>query len=220
MKKYICLFLSFFIVFILTSCGNAAYDKSQEAYNEISKAYEISDQMGSDIYEAWRLGIYEDEAILDDGASYLAKELGLSEDEIVEGIVYTYMEMVSDIDYETATEEEKEEGRNFADAYFALMEDDLFSACVMAVSNAYKANGKVAEAQTALDNAKALMKDLSSKHADYEHYPNLKGYFTNTSSLFEFCKNPDGSFEQVKDTINDYRNEARDFKSDLDYIFE
>lgn len=75
-------------------------------------------------------------------------------------------------------------------------------------------------AQSALDNAKSLMKDLSAKYSDYEHYPNLKGYFTNTSSLFDFCQNPDGSFEQVKDTINNYRNEARDFKSDLDYIFE
>ena len=204
----------------LVACGSKAFDKSKEAYGEISKAYTIADQMGSDIYEAWRMGIYDDDEILDDGTSYLAKELSLSEEEIIEGIVYTYMSMTSDTTYEEADEETKEEGRNLADSYFTVMEDSLFTACVMAVSNAYKANGKVSEAQTALNNAKSLMQEMSKKYSDYEHYPNLKEYFTNTSSLFDFCQNPDGSFEQIKDTINDYRNEARDYKSDLDYIFE
>ncbi len=220
MKKIFCLLLALVMCMSLVACGNKAFDKSKEAYGEISKAYTIADQMGTDIYEAWRMGIYDDDEILDDGASYLAKELSLSEEEIIEGIVYTYMSMTSDTTYEEADEKTKEEGRKFADSYFTVMEDDLFTACVMAVSNAYKANGKVSEAQTALDNAKALMQEMSKKYSDYEHYPNLKEYFTNTSSLFDFCQNPDGSFEQVKDTINDYRNEARDYKSDLDYIFE
>ena len=100
------------------------------------------------------------------------------------------------------------------------MEDDLFSFCVNSVSAAYKVNGKVEEAQTALDAAKAQMKELSQKYSDYEHYPNLKGYYTTTSSFFDFCNNPTGSFEQVKTTVNDYKNEARDYISDLDYIFE
>ena len=76
------------------------------------------------------------------------------------------------------------------------------------------------EAQNVLNNAKTQMKELSERYSDYEHYPNLKGYYTTTSSFFDFCQNPTGSFEQVKDTINDYKNEARDYISDLDYIFE
>ena len=90
----------------------------------------------------------------------------------------------------------------------------------MIVANAYKANGKASEAETALEKAKEQMKTLSEKYSDYEHYPNLKGYYTTTSSFFNFCQNPTGSFEQVKTTINDYKNEARDYMSDLDYIFE
>lgn len=76
------------------------------------------------------------------------------------------------------------------------------------------------EVQTALNTAKEQMKELSDKYSDYEHYPNLKGYYTTTSSFFDFCQNPTGSFEQMKNTINDYKNEARDYISDLDYIFE
>ena len=107
-----------------------------------------------------------------------------------------------------------------SDLYYCVFEDDLFEFCVETVVNAYVVNGKVEEAQTALDTAKAQMKELSAEYSDYEHYPNLKGYFTTTSSFFDFCQNPTGSFEQVKDTVNEYKNEARDYISDLDYIFE
>ena len=220
MKKIVVLLLLVSMSFSLSACGNKAFDKSKEAYEEISKAYTIAELMGSDIYEAWRMGIYDDDEILDDGASYLAKELSLDEDEITEGIAYTLLSMSSDTSYEDADDKKKTEARKMANSFFSYMKDNLFSACVMAVSNSYKANGKAAEAQKALENAKIIMQEISKKYSDYEHYPNLKEYYTTTSSLFEFCQNPDGSFEQVKETINDYRNEARDYKSDLDYIFE
>lgn len=64
------------------------------------------------------------------------------------------------------------------------------------------------------------MKKMSEKYSDYEHYPSLKKYYTETKSYFDFCKAPTGSFEQVKTTINDYRNDIREYVSDLDYIFE
>ena len=64
------------------------------------------------------------------------------------------------------------------------------------------------------------MKELSESYSDYEHYPALKGYYTTTSSFFDFCQNPTGSFEQLKTTVEDYKTTARDFNADLDYIFE
>ena len=100
------------------------------------------------------------------------------------------------------------------------MEDGFWEFCVDAICCAYIMNGNADEAQAALDAAKTQMKELSQEYSDYEHYPNLKGYYTTTSSFFDFCLNPSGSFEQVKDTINDYRNDAREYISDLDYIFE
>lgn len=219
MKKIISLLLVIIICLSLTACGGSdkkAFDTSKAAYDNISIAYEITEQFGSDIYEAWRLGIYDKDEILDDGAAHLAKELSLSADEIRAGAVYT----VYQDEWDTMSEAKKDELIAKADNLFSLMEEDLFSFCVMTVSNAYAVNGKIEEAQTALDAAKALMKDLSSDYSDYEHYPNLKGYFTTASSFFEFCQNPTGSFEQIKETVNDYKNEARDYISDLDYIFE
>ena len=57
------------------------------------------------------------------------------------------------------------------------------------------------------------------KYSDYEYYPKLKELLTQVSALLDFCNNPEGSFEQVKDTINNYKNGIRDLTNDLNYIF-
>lgn len=221
MKKILAMVLVLVMSISLTACGGnkKAFNASKEAYDNVTTAYEITEQFGSDIYEAWRLGIYDDDEILDDGIKHLATELSLSEDEIRMGIVYFLVQMTGS-DWETVSEDEKNQLAKNADAAFSIMEDDLFSFCVMVVTGAYNANGKIEEAQNALDVAKGQMKELSEKYSDYEHYPNLKEYYTTTSSFFDFCQNPTGSFEQVKETVNEYKNEARDYISDLDYIFE
>lgn len=220
MKKLVSMLLVMSMSISLCACGGGnkkAFEVSKAAYDNIDIAYDITEKFGEDIYEAWRVGIYDDDEI---SVEHLASELNLSEDELKEGIVYTLLTVSDKSSYEDATEEEKETLRDGADLYFTIFEDDLFSACVMAVTGAYSVNGKIDEAQSALNEAKAQMKELSEKYSDYEHYPNLKGYYTATSSFFDFCQNPTGSFEQVKQTINDYRNEVRDYISDLDYIFE
>lgn len=228
MKKTFTLFIALVMVFSLAACNSVTveveeekpFDKSKEAYDKITVAYEITDQFSSDVYEAWRLGIYDDEEIIDDGVSHLASELSLSEAELTAGFAYFLATTVYEEDWDSLTTAEKVDFEDKVQVAFKVFEDDLFSYCIQGVTSAYKVNGKEAEAQAALDEAKTIMKDLSDKHSDYEHYPNLKGYYTTTKSFFEFCVDPEGSFEQVKDTINDYRNEARDYLSDLDYIFE
>ena len=221
MKRIISLCLIVAMCLSLVACGGdkKAFEASKAAYDNIDIAYEITEQFGSDIYEAWRLGIYDKDEILDDGAKHLATELSLSADEIRIGAAYHVANLLGE-NWDEMTDDDKDVLISQADSFFEIMEDDLFSFCVMCVAGAYAANGKVEEAQTALNAAKAQMKELSQEYSDYEHYPNLKGYYTTTSSFFDFCNNPTGSFEQVKDTVNDYKNDARDYISDLDYIFE
>ena len=107
-----------------------------------------------------------------------------------------------------------------ANTIFPIMEDNMFSFCVEIVKATYFVTGRVELAQTSLDNAKTKMKELSMNHNDYEHYQNLKGYYTTACSLFDFCENPEGSFESINVTINDYRTKIRDYLNELDYIFE
>lgn len=219
MRKFVALFLATVMCLSLTACGGGkdkkAFEVSKEAYDLVNSAYEITESYGSDIYEAWRLGIYEDDEVIDGGCSYLAGELSLSEDEIAIGVAYALGE-----EWENISEDEIDNYIAAADLTFSIMEDNLFSWCVAVVSDAYVANGKVDEAQGYIDEAKSLMKELSESYSDYEHYPSLKGYYTTTSSYFDFCQNPTGSFEQLKTTIENYRTEARDYKAELDYIFE
>lgn len=222
MKKWIALLLAAVMCLSLCACGGGnkkAFNASKDAYDNIDIAYEITEQFGSDIYEAWRMGIYDKDDIIDDGAKHLATKLSLSVDEIRAGVAYMVANALGK-NWDEMSEEDKQAYIDNADSFFRVMEDSLFSFCVNSVSAAYVVNGKVEEAQTALDAAKAQMKELSQKYSDYEHYPNLKGFYTTTSSFFDFCNNPTGSFEQVKQTINDYKNSARDYINDLDYIFE
>ncbi len=223
MKKIIAFILTLLMSLSFTACfggGNKkAFNVSKEAYDKVSIAYGITEKFGSDIYEAWRLGIYDEDEILEDGISHLAKELSLSEEELKEGLG-NYIAGIMGKSWKELSDTEKRSITENSATCFEILEEDLFSHCVNIIVEAYEVNGKAEEAQTALDNAKSLMKELSEKHSDYEHYPNLKGYYTTTSSFFDFCQNPTGSFEQVKDTLNEYKNEARDFISDLDYIFE
>ena len=200
----------------LVACGGntekeSVFDVAKDAYGKIEAAYAITEQFGSDVYEAWRIGIYDVDELMSNGVGHLASELSLSEDDIVKGIALVL------------TDDGREPiqlTKSRANLYFRFYEDSMFSFCVLIVANAYEANGKSAEAQGNLDSAKELMKRMSEKYSDYEHYPNLKKYFTTTKSFFAFCQDPTGSFEQVKDTINDYKNDAREYRSDLDYIFE
>lgn len=196
-----------------------AFVSSKAAYDNVGIAYRITEQFGSDIYEAWRLGIYEDDAILGEGVKFLATKLSLSEEDLGNGVAYVMNDLLG-LEWSELTEEDRKAYAENATLFFSMMEDNLFSFCVMVVVGSYKTNGKVEEAETALDLAKTQMKELSDKYSDYEHYPNLKEYYTTTSSFFDFCQDPTGSFEQVKDTINDYENNIRDYISDLDYIFE
>ena len=225
MKRFIAFILFVVLILSLVACSSGtttkepivtektetAFEVAQEAYDKVATAYEITENYGSDIYEAWRMGIYDADEILDDGVGHLASELSLSESEIIAGIA---LFLTDD------GEEPDEITESFANLCFTYFEEDLFTFCVIVVSKAYKANGKTDEVQNALDSAKSLMKKMSDKYSDYEHYPNLKEYYTTTKSFFAFCEDPTGSFDQVINTINDYRNEARNYASDLDYIFE
>jgi hypothetical protein len=88
------------------------------------------------------------------------------------------------------------------------------------VAETYVVNGTVKEISDLLIEAKDEMKKLSNEHADYTHYENLKEYYSNTLAFFDFCQDPEGSFEQVVETFNNYRNTARTCFFDLNYIFE
>lgn len=223
MKKAIIILLAFALMLSTTACGGSggskkAFEASKAAYENVDSAYTVVEQFGDDIYEAWRMGIYDDDES-DFGLAYLAKNLNLSQQELEAGAAHFLYED----EWDSLSESEQKEKSSQGEAIFTLLQysvESVFSLCVNIVTHAYIVSGKTDEIKSLLDTAKGQMRDLSEKYSDYEHYPALKGFYTTTSSFFDFCTNPTGSFEQVKTTVDDYRNKARDYKSDLSYIFD
>lgn len=226
MKRAISLILVLAMCLSLCACGGnkKAFEASQAAYNQIQAAYEITSQFGEDIYDVWETYVNNKKELTSDGVAYLMekKYMHLTEEELREGIAYAFVSFAHTEEWDEVPEEKRQEYHDNADVVLKVMSDyDYFmSFCIDCITYAYQQSGKTETAQAALDEAKIMMKDLSEKYSDYEHYPNLKGFYTATKSYFDFCKDPSGSFEQYTTTMNDYKNKIRGYISDLDYIFE
>ena len=208
MKRTLTLILALVVCLSLCACGGKAqaFDNSKKAFDHVTTAYLTTNEFSQDIYEAWFQGVnnrknYDQDAELDDFADEMNIEL-------------EYIQQA------TANLLGKE---SYSDGDWAKLpyryNNSYFSAWVSAISEAYKCSGKADIIERELNEAKGLMKQLSDDFSDYEHYPALKKYFTNTLAFFDFCCNPVGSFEQVKDTFNTYRNDARTYFFDLNYVF-
>lgn len=204
MKKFICLLLVLVITFSFSACtgGNTtsqvAFTSAQTTYDNLISAYEKIDIIGSDIYEAWRIGLYETPSI-----SKLGEELNLSYEELVAAALSlgAYSDLPNSV-------------------FYIFGDEDKFNIAITVVKEAYELKGTYDEIETLLNSAKSEMKMMTEQYSDYEHYDNLKNLYSIVDSYAEFCKEPTGSFAQLKETINDYRNDIRDLESDLGYIFE
>ena len=204
-KKIICLAISLVFIFALASCsGNnsqsskqAAFISAQNTYNSLINAYEKIDIIASDVYESWRIGIYETASL-----SALSETLNLSSTDLnsaADSLVYPGV------------------GNS---VFYSFGDTSKFNICIALVKEAYALNGTYDAIEALLNTAKIEMKTMSEQYSDYEHYSNLKHMYSVVDSYYDFCKDPTGSFEQAKTTINDYRNDIRDLESDLAYIFE
>lgn len=183
-----------------------AYDRSKAAFNLITDAYIATNDFSSDIYEAWNLGVnhrssYDSDSEFKDFADEMSIERKYIEQAIAELLG---KETFSSGDWSMMP---------------YLYNGSYFSAWVSIISKAYECSGQVAQIEAKLNDAMALMKELDNKYSDYTHYPTLKNYFTNTIAFLDFCRNPEGSFDQVVETFNTYRNNAREYFFDLNYVF-
>lgn len=226
MKKVSFVFLVILSILILCSCNSAekknkeAYDSASKAFDDIDAAYQKIDILSSDLYEAWLDGIYSSDEIHSRGVSFLASKMELSQTDLKNGIAAVIMSAY-DEDWQQADDDTKAEYKKLVGTILKNAEGEgLYSVCIRGVIKAYEINGTIDEINGLLSNGKATMKEMSEKYSDYEHYPALKGYLTTSTSFFEYCQDPSGSFEQAKETINQYRNDARDYRNDLAFIFE
>ena len=115
MKRVIAFLLALVMIIALCACGTTQKaeptpnieEKKREAskaaglaYAGIMSAYDIIDIIGSDIYEAWRMGIYDKDKV---SIKYLASNLNLTTDELMAG---QYRKLLPE-KWDTMSDEEK-----------------------------------------------------------------------------------------------------------------
>ena len=220
MKKITSVILVLLLMFALCACNGEqqAYEACKVVYENTRYAQEIAELLSSDIYQAWGVGIYERDEILEKGTKHLAKTLNLSSDELLEGVGYANG-MLWEGEWENLDDDTKRIYKQQDSLYFNLNKDKVFNACVIVVIDSYIVNGKLKDAQNALEVASEQMKILSEKHSDYEHYDKIKEYFAITKSFLDFSQNPSGNYEQAGETINDYEKRERDCINALEFAF-
>lgn len=195
------------------------FELSKSAYSNINEAYDITFQFSFDLYEAWRIGVYEEDDANGNFAKYISSKLMYtSEDELKAGIARALAWHRDEKAWNDLSEAEKNEYIEYAGSDFSVY-SSFAVFCVLSMQNTYYLNGKMEEAEGLLETAKEQMKELSEKYSDYKHYPSLKGFYTTTSAFFDVTSHGGVSFNQYKDLQNQYEKEARDYVSDLDFIF-
>lgn len=186
------------IILIIVSIGaikikeKSVYNNAKLAYQYLNEATDSCCEMMDSVYGAWHYGIYEDDKSLYD----FADTTHLS-----------YSEIKSSL---------KSLGKK--DDWIEYTAE--FSDLVNLVSVVNTLNGKNTEVERKLEFAKNTLKSMTKKYSDYEYYPILKEYYSKVSSYYQFVYAPTGSFKQLADTVNDYENNLRTYKENLQFIFE
>ena len=214
MKRIAALFLVFALCLSLCACSGSS-KKAEDIYDNTDKAYNLTNTFSHDIYEAWYMGINEKDDITGKGGSryyttydyekgyaYFCDELDISETYVSSALVILT-------------------GKEGAEGFEAWIKasTSVFSSCVDIVTEAYKVSGNTDKIQEYIDEAKDLLKKMSKSDPQYIHFADLKGYLVETVAFYDFCCNPEGSFDQLVETFNAYRNNSRKYYNSLSVFF-
>lgn len=191
------------------------FDNSKIAYEKLIEASEIGLQALSDIYGAWYYGIYNTENISENGWNDFCYELSVPASDIEKGI------KENDIMYEVTITEHP--SFDTIEKYFSFLSfaNNFWQYCVNYVVYAYEdtENG-FGTIEQDLNDAKDALKIVGQEYSDYKYYPNLKDFYSEVNSLYEFVSSPTGSFETLQTTKTDFENSIRKYTADLSFVFE
>lgn len=221
MKKILALILALALCLSLCACGGKkdeeAFNASREAFNKITEVYVKLDEYSQDIYTAFYLGEnspgsydgykgYDFEKYNRDEFNGFAAKMNIDQMYIEEAVVKISGAEIFNTGswYDLG----------------ALYGGSFSSAWVSVIIEAYICSSDTDAISSSLNDAKEIVKMLSEDYADYEHYPAVKAYFTNALAFFDFCKNPEGSLEEVETMVNNYQDVERKCFFNLDYVFE
>lgn len=181
-------------------------NSGNDAYWALKTAHELNVEIMNSIYGAWYFAIYEAEDYLNTQSCFEAfcSEANLNYDETLNALNTVLASMgISD---PTGTEQ--------------LAALRTFSIAVDVAVQVYIDNGTYDLINTNLSNAKSSLKTMTNSYTDFTGYTTLKSYYSEVSAYADFCQYPNGSFSQLKTTINTYENNLRHFQNELSFIYE
>lgn len=201
-----------------------AFEASKLAYEYMNTAYDITEAMGSDLYNGLqRIISIKSVSQMGNAIDTLSEEcLNLSEEEIKTGLGYSLAKYKYNAVWDDLSADEKNEYFKMAEEYAYSNEtrgENVLFITAWTIIHAHELNGDSDAAANCLQDAKTQMQEISDKYADYKQYPNLKGYYTTVSSYYDAIVNFRMSFDEYKENYTGYRKDARDYRNDLDFIF-
>lgn len=201
-----------------------AFEVSKAAYMNINTAYEITEAVGSDLYNGLqRIISIGKVSKMGNAIDTLEEEcLNLKREEIRAGLGYSLAKYKYGESWDELSDDEKNSYLDLAEEYSYSVEkwgENVLFITAWTIIHAHELNGNINDAQNWLNEAKVQMQEISEKYADYKHYPNLKGYYTTTSAYLDAVADFKMSFDEYKENHTTYKKEARDFINDLDFIF-
>ena len=217
------------LVDALDAYSNAVYTQNIEelkgVYAALKDAYTIVDHYGADIYTAWQKGIYQKDkfqgANLNSATQYLASQLCLDYDEVLDGECYAWTVLLFGQEWEEKSEEEMQKDRDtMATGSLFYMCNDKKVACIITVIGAYRMDGDVDRVNEALGKYDALDSSLRKSESLSKEMETMDKLYTTLKSFFNFCQNPKGSFNEAGDTISQYRNQIQECVSSLDNLLK
>ncbi len=181
--------------------GDLVYDNAKKAYEQLNVVADLCSNGMDDIYGAWHFGIYKAK----DTKSY---------ESIFDNMAKSTPHF-SSAELKAAAENVSSYG---ADMVGKLMAAD-WQYCLYVVEQAILDRGDYATIEKEMNEAQAILQELTKTYDDYSYYPKLKDYYAAVSSYVEFFKSPSGSFQQLSDTVNNYETNIRTNRSDVGFLF-
>lgn len=174
------------------------------AYQYLINAHQMSVQVMDSIYDAWHFAIY----LAGDYTSFqscfdnFCEKTNLNK-AIAEIALEKAMELYG---YTGTSNSTKLEAMNSFDVTLTIVE------------LVFSSDGTYDALDSLIDGAKTSLKAVTNKYESQTGYSELKKYYAKTKAYIEICEGVTGSFEQLKQTIQEFESELTEYKYDLDLI--
>ena len=189
--------------------GEIVFENAKRVYEKLNHVADLCIDGMDDIYGAWYFGIYKaSKSTTSSFYNDLAKETPHFSSSELSNAGYQYAKTNSYGSTEKAWSE-----------YIPLTGQRYWDSSVTVVMVALEERGDYTTVKNELNEAQSILQELTKSYSDYTYYPKLKDYYAAVSAYADFFQSPTGSFEQLKDTINNYENSIRTYRSDTGFLF-